>query len=250
MVAITEPAHPFLYRLAALCKSIILLPRSLTLHRVKMLRIGQAEPRDFHLVCISEDFWQIRNKIEARCGCKARKYGHWYKTTQDKASIKHFYHQMYAPYIQFRFGTAMHLRSESEIFSAVPQGLLLQVYEGERIVSAIICRQRKYEVTTLAVGLTCACSDLLRRGALSTAYYFLFDWAVKHGIKTVDLLRSRANIYDGVFEHKRFWGASPEPDSWPHTEIRFLFPDGQAVPPELAGQLVWKENRLIAFCDI
>jgi hypothetical protein len=64
-------------------------------------------------------------------------------------------------------------------------------------------------------------------------------------METVDLLRSRPHTGNGVFEHKRRWGARPEADRWPHTAIRIFVPEGLEIPSTLKKQLVWCDEKFM-----
>ena len=47
---------------------------------------------------------------------------------------------------------------------------------------------------------------------------------------------------DGVYEHKRRWGARPEIDSWPHTALWIFIPEETKLPPSLKKQLIWNRG--------
>ncbi len=63
-------------------------------------------------------------------------------------------------------------------------------------------------------------------------------------MQKVDLLRSRANTSDGVYEHKRRWGAQPVIDSWPHTALWLFIPDAE-IRPGLKTQLIWNKGEFV-----
>jgi hypothetical protein len=184
-----------------------------------------------------------RPKIEATFGRLVRKNSFAYTTTQDQRRGTYFYNHVYLPYITSRYLDKTHPRAISEMHSAMKHGFLLEVYDHDRLIAGAICRKQKHKVTAVAFGVARPHDELLRKGALTSVYYFLFKWAESNGMKQVDLLRSRANLEDGVFEHKRRWGARPMLDGWPHTFIRiFPVPRG-GMPLLLRQQLILHDGK-------
>jgi len=191
------------------------------------------------------DYLQRKSKINSTFGRKVRKHGYRCRITRDGESVARFYSEFYVPYITDRFHELCSLRSLREFKSVVQSGFLLQVFDGRKWVSGAICQVRGKSVTVLAFGVHGQYFHLLKRGVLSSVYYFVFHWAEKTGVETVDLLRSRANAADGVYEHKRRWGALAERDPWPHTAIWIFVPDSAMIPPLLGKQLIWGSDRFI-----
>jgi hypothetical protein len=103
---------------------------------------------------------------------------------------------------------------------------------------------KKKEICTFAFGHLPGDQYDLHWGALSATYYFIFQWADEHSLEKVDLLRSRPNTGDGVFEHKRRWGARPMIDSWPHTALWIFVPKAETCPA-LKTQLIWDRNEFV-----
>ena len=197
-------------------------------------------------VCLDSSAYRERkrkiNEVYAR---KTRKYGHRFRITRNKNQVVRFYTDFYVPYVTQRFKNTSSARSLKAFKEAVNSGFLLQVYDKEDWISGAVCRVGGNEVTALAFGLRADYQYYLHQGALSSVYYFLFKWAEENALETVDLLRSRPNTGDGVFEHKRRWGAMPEKDPWPHTAIRIYLPERQKIPSALNKQLVWYDEKCI-----
>ena len=216
-------------------------------------------PRDFLLtfpwirqkVRLKGDAYLARKqKISATFGRKVRKYGYTSRMTRDRRAVLRFYDKFYVPYISSRFQELCFLRSIREFQSAVESGFLLQVYDGKRWVSGAICQVRGKSISVLAFGVHSQHMDLLKHGVLSSAYYFIFDWSEKAGLETVDLLRSRAHAADGVYEHKRRWGALAEMDPWVHTAIWIFVPESAMIPPMLESQLIWHGDQFLELKSI
>ena len=199
-------------------------------------------------VHLTADLYRNRKaKIEGKYGRKVRKYHYRHRIVRDASAVQTFCEELYRPYITSRFGDAAHLRNSGEIRSVVRNGFLLQVFDDDVWVAGAACRRRKREITVFALGLRPDFSFYLRRGALSSLYYFLFTWAEENHMETIDLLRSRPHETDGVYEHKRSWGAAAENDIWPHTFLRIYASRHGALPPMTKGLLVWREDEFIAL---
>ena len=191
------------------------------------------------------DYLQRKSKISSTFGRKVRKYGYSFRITRDGDALAMFYREFYLPYITNRFHELCSPRSFKEFRSAVRSGFLLQVFHGEKWVSGAICQVRGKSVTVLAFGVHGQYFHLLKHGVLSSVYYFVFHWAEETGVETVDLLRSRANAADGVYEHKRRWGALAERDPWPHTAIWLSVPDSAMIPSLLGRQFIWHGHQFV-----
>lgn len=187
----------------------------------------------------SKEYKSRRRTIEGNFGRKVRKYRYRYQLVQDSGAVKQFYERLYLPHIAARFGDACHARSLGELKTAVRKGFLLQVLCGNRCIAGVVCSEGKDELSAKAFGHLPEQEYSLRLGGLSAAYYFLFEYAAKHSLACVDLMRSRPNSRDGVYCHKHRWGAVAEKDPWPHTAILIYSPEGMPVPAPLESLLVW-----------
>lgn len=187
----------------------------------------------------SAQYRNRRRKIEANFGRKVRKYHYAFRLVQDAASVAHFYERLYLPYVTARFGNACYPRTLPELCRAVEKGFLLQVLRGEQWIAGVVCSVRKNEVSARAFGHLPEEEYPLRLGALSAAYYGLLQHASSHTISCVDLLRSRPDEKDGIYCHKKRWGAIAVKDCWPHTAIRLFPPGDPCVPDFLESLLIW-----------
>ena len=183
-----------------------------------------------------------KRKIEAYWERRVKKFDYRFQITRDKKMVQKFYQDLYLPYVTTRFEAACHARTLSELQAATHSGFLLQVFARDIWVSGVMCRLERDGICAFAFGHLPADQYDLRRGALSAAYYFIFKWAEEHSVQKVDLLRSRANTSDGVYEHKRRWGAEPAIDSWPHTAL-WLFVPKTGICPGLRTQLVCQNGE-------
>jgi hypothetical protein len=190
------------------------------------------------------DHMERRHKMGASLRRKVRKFDYRCRVTSDQKMVRKFFEDLYLPYLTTRFESACHARTLSEFQTVIRSGFLLQVFAQDRWVSGVICRLQKDEICTFAFGHLPGNQYDLRRGALSAAYYFIFKWAEENSVQKVDLLRSRPNTSDGVYEHKRRWGAKPVTDTWPHTAL-WLFVPKTEICPRLKTQLIWRGKEFI-----
>jgi hypothetical protein len=191
-------------------------------------------------VCVdSEEYRARRRKIEDNFGRKVRKYRYDFRQVQDAGLLEHFYRCLYLPHIAARFGNAGHARGLTELKNAVKKGFLVQVLRDGRWVAGAVCSLRNNELSAKAFGHLPEEEYSLRLGGLSAAYYYLFEYAAKHSLTRIDLLRTRPNSRDGVYRHKHRWGAIAEKDPWPHAAIRLYSPQGIPPPQPLESLLVW-----------
>jgi hypothetical protein len=192
----------------------------------------------------SHHHMERKHKMEASLGRKVRKFDYRCQMTRDQKMVQKFYEELYLPYVTTRFESACHARTLTELQAAIRSGFLLQVFAQDLWVSGVICRLERDGICTLAFGHLPNNQHDLQRGALSAAYYFVFKWAEEHSVQKVDLLRSRANTSDGVYEHKRRWGATPVMDSWPHTALWLFIPKAE-IGPLLKTQLIWNKGKFV-----
>ncbi len=197
-------------------------------------------------VCLDDKHYlQKKRAVEETYGRKVRKNNYRFQTTKDKSLVIKFYDELYVPYIKAKYKNISHLLSIEELQAAVKSGFLLQVFEADLWVSGAICKLKSKEIAALAFGLLPEYHYHLHRGALSSVYYFIFKWAEENSMQTVDLLGSRPHADDGVYEHKRRWGANPSKDIRPHTSIRIFASKQFEIPTILKKQLVWNGNKFI-----
>ncbi len=198
----------------------------------------------------SAEYVSRKASIEATFGRKVRRSGYGCLITTDDRAVTRFHEEYYAPYIKQRFEENARLRSLRQLRLAVRSGFVVQVLEGPKWVAGAVCRLWAGRLIVLALGLKPDYAFHLRRGALSAVYYFVMRWAEERSLTTVDLLRARPHAGDGVFEHKRRWGAECQMDPWPHTVLGVLLPPSAEPPARLREHLVWTGQRFVALGEL
>ena len=193
----------------------------------------------------SNMFKRRKGKIEDVYGRKIRQNQYSFRISRDEDAVVRFHHSFYVPYVSSKYRDLTSLRSMGEIQAAARSGFLLQVFDQDQWVSGLVCEIKGETVRAVAGGLIDDHQYHLKRGAASACEYFLFKWAQDNSIKTIDFLRSRPNLQDGVYEFKRKWGAYPEKDIWPHTSLWIFVPNGLDIPAIMKKQLVWHKKRFV-----
>ncbi len=188
--------------------------------------------------------------VEDVYGRRVRRYGYQATFCRNADAVVEFFHRMYRPYIEHRYGDQARLRRLRTLSVAQRSGFLLKIEERGEWVGGAVCRVRGGEVRLVALAVAPPFDDRLRRGALSAVYYFLIPWARQQGLHWVDMLRSRPHVQDGVYEHKRRFGAKPYADPWPHTTIRIYPPRAQSVKGIAGGFLVWTRSGFVPLAQV
>ena len=198
----------------------------------------------------SARYRQRRRGIERGWGRKVRKHGYRFVLTRNEHDLAVFYKDYYLPHMTYRHGETASTRSIGVLRRALRKGFLLQVWRNEQWVSGIVAdRTEKHRVSLLAAGLHASERQRMQDGALPAAYYFLFQWAVENGLRTVDWCGSRPNQMDGVFQHKTLWAAEPKHDPWHHTEVVFFLAPAVCVPASIRQQLITRGAGFISIGD-
>lgn len=170
--------------------------------------------------------------------------------TSDPKDVIYFFEKLYLPFVRYRFGNSAHPRNLSELLKAVNNGFVVQVFHKGEWIAGDVFRVCRGEIQVLASGLLPDYQQASRRRARTVINPFLFEWASGKGYRKINLLRSRANLQDGVFSSKAHRGATPEIDSWPHSALQIYAPAGMSLPPAWASQLVKKAGKLVPLGDI
>jgi hypothetical protein len=198
----------------------------------------------------SARYRQRQRGIERGWGQKVRKHGYRFVLTRSEHDLAVFYQDYYLPHVTHRHGESASTRSIGVLRKALRKGFLLQVWHNEQWVSGIVADRAEIDrVSVLAAGLHGSERQRIQDGALPAAYYFLFQWAVESGLRTIDWCGSRPNQMDGVFQHKTLWAAEPRHDPWHHTEVVFFLAAAVRLPASIRQQLITRGAGFISIGD-
>lgn len=130
------------------------------------------------------------------------------RISHDEADFEFFYHRIYLPHIQ-KFGKAAKVLSAAFMRNKyfVPGFLILIEDEGIAVAGALITVEGD-TMHCQSDGVVDGDPALVKRGMLSALYVASLRYAKERNVRTVDLGLSRPFLNDGVYRHKRAWGAS------------------------------------------
>jgi len=160
--------------------------------------------------------------------------GFIYEPSQRPEDFDLFYHHMYLPFIQKRYGELATITSYRLARRYFDQGELIFVrQDGQRIGGTLV----RYTRETYIALLSGVCEEhvhQMRQGISLAMYWFDICRAWELGLRQVDLGRSRSRTSDGVFAFKRQWGAHPVPVEELHVKRWFL---ADQISPNLGRYL-------------
>jgi len=132
-----------------------------------------------------------------------------YIISTDPADFHFFYHQMYLPYTEKRFGKTRVEISKETMRHNFDNGELLLVKQEEQVVAGGIINYSILEGIPRGtqIGVYHGNFEYVKRGALLAYYYYSINYLKKQGYKTFSLGSTRPLFNDGVLRHKLIWGA-------------------------------------------
>lgn len=144
---------------------------------------------------------QIVNNFE-------EKHGLSYRISKDPADFDTFYHRMHVPHIRRRFGALSDIDSYADMKSFFEQGLLLLVAKDGVDVAGALSLLQDGMVIFRRSGVLDGDESHVKIGAQTALYYFQLRYAVEHGLRAVDAMKSAPFLNDGIYRHKAEWGAT------------------------------------------
>jgi hypothetical protein len=132
--------------------------------------------------------------------------GYQFFTAHTENQFNYFYHAMYVPYTQARFGDAAVIYSQDHIKKLLQQGEILFLLRNDRVLLGSL---NKYEEDRLLLIIAAAVDNLqpkMFKGAAEAMDYFSILSAFEKGCRVVDFLGSRPLLDDGAFRYKRKCG--------------------------------------------
>jgi hypothetical protein len=137
----------------------------------------------------------------------AEKTGLSYRLSRDDAEFDHFYYRMHVPHIQRRYGHLSAIDSYATMRKFFRKGVLLFVTRGDEPVAGALSLFEGKTLVFRRTGVLDGDETHVKGGAQTALYYFQLRYAVDHGLRAVDAMKSAPFLNDGVFRHKAEWGA-------------------------------------------
>lgn len=180
---------------------------------------------------------QITNRFVEKTGLD-------YRISHDLQEFDHFYHRMFVPHIQKRYGDLSDIESYEEMKEFFLRGLLLFVTKGNEAVAGALCLVQDGTLVFRRAGVLDGDETHIKVGAQTALYYFQIRYAMDQHLHAVDTMASVSLLNDGVYLHKRGWGAAVYPYGGSHNWVYFF----HAGPSQKIARF-FADNPLIAHSD-
>lgn len=145
----------------------------------------------------------------------ADRYGLQYRISNDLADFDLFYHRMFVPHIRKRFGALAEIDAYDEMKEHFHKGHLVLITKGETAVAGALSLVENGTLLFRRTGVLDGDESHIEGGAQTALYYFQLKYASDNHLRSVDAMLSDPFLNDGVYQHKREWGARvlPDPDA-------------------------------------
>ncbi len=155
-----------------------------------------------------------------------RKMQYSLEVSNQMEDAKFFYERMYLPSIEKRYGDISTHGSWDYYARMAKKGLILFscLPGGERVAGSLVL-PRNSVLYGVINGVLDGDEELRRNGALSSMYIFFIEYAIEHRFLKVDIGEVMPISTNGLFNHKRQWGFSPELSPWHTTDWLFWVPN-------------------------
>ena len=178
------------------------------------------------------------------------RYG--YRVSRDPRDFERFYYQMYVPHTKKQFQAAARVDSYASLKTNFDNGFLLMLTEGGQDVAASLCYIKGDTMTFHRGGVLDGSEEHVKNGAQTVLYFFKVQYAKERDLSRLDLQHSRAFFDDGVYRHKREWGASVSVD---HDIVSWMYlfdPKGSAQAAAFLHKnplIVQTKDGLVGYCE-
>jgi hypothetical protein len=137
---------------------------------------------------------------------KVTKYKYTYEIIRDPARFEYFYHHMYLPYANYKYGELSLVGGFPYLRKIFERGVLLLVNRGNECIAGFLIEMHEKIVSARYSGVSDGKIKYVEEGALAACYYFTISWAKEKGYEWIDFGHCRPFFNDGAFLHKKKWG--------------------------------------------
>lgn len=155
---------------------------------------------------------------------KILKSGFSYRISNDLKDFDFFYYRMFIPLVSKQFGNLSIIDSYEEMKSSFVKGFLMFVMEGEQSIAASLSTIKNRTLIGQRIGVLEGDERYIKSGMQSALYYFQIRLAKELNLEQVDTMNSRACLNDGIYRHKREWGAAVYPEDKDDAWVYFFVP--------------------------
>jgi hypothetical protein len=132
--------------------------------------------------------------------------GYQFYTTDTESQFNYFYHMMYVPYTQARFGKGAVVRTQDYMKKILQQGEILLLFRNDHLLLGSLNKYEHDRFLSICAAATENIPPAMFKGASEAMDYFSILTAFEKGCRVVDFLGSRPLLDDGAFRYKRKWG--------------------------------------------
>ena len=151
-----------------------------------------------------------------------------FRISNDPADFDHFYRRMYVPHVQQQFLDSARVDPSTKLEPYFKRGFMLILNEGSTDVAGSLCFFAGDTMFFHRGGVLDGKEEYVRDGAQTALYVAMLRHAKDSKMRLLDLGHSRAFFNDGVYRHKRGWGASVSVDADLDRWLYFFNPNDSA----------------------
>lgn len=143
----------------------------------------------------------------------AERYGLEYRISHEQSDLDFFYKRMFVPHVERRYGKLAIIDSFADMQRFFEQGMLLFVTKNGVDVAGALSLIQDRKLIFRRTGVLDGDETHVEAGAQTALYYFQLRYANGNGLHAVDTMMSNPYLNDGVFRHKKEWGAEVSPSN-------------------------------------
>lgn len=167
-----------------------------------------------------------------------------YRTSHDLRDFDRFYHEMHVPHIRRKYGDLSELDSYEAMRHWFGEGTLLIVtLDGQDLAGALLV-PRGGTLMYRRTGFVREGRPESESNLPALLYYFVIQFARSENFAMVDTMLTRCFLNDGVYRHKREWGAGVYPDDEAESWVYFFLRPRSAEVAEF-----FRQNPLVITTD-
>ena len=235
----------------------------LTRHRIDLgvLELPQSEKdRKFALahihspICVRQsidvtgDIQQVKQRFRSRYRTTFNRFSNKnpfdISISQDIQDFDHFFFDMLNPHITRQYGETAKMYTREELLKTFQEGFLMMASKDGKAVAATLCKVSGNALNYLLCGVLNGDEQHIRDGAQTALYVHMMHHARALNLQRLHLGFTKPFFNDGVFKHKRAWGADVSIHEWDTTSLHYLIPSGGRMFVDFL-----QHNPLIGYHD-
>lgn len=141
------------------------------------------------------------------------------RLSQSMDDFEHFYHRMYLPTLQKRFGDLAERLPYEVLKGWMERGCLIQIVQGDQVIAAALNYVQNDVCFAGAIGYLDGEASWIEQGASIAVYWYTIEWAYQQGLARLDFIGANAWESNGVFHAKQQWGPRLGAFPYEHTKL-------------------------------